>query len=155
MTTTREQILDFMRGRQAPASAAEISKHIEASQQAVYVQLSNLFAAGDLVRTSPGVYTLPELAGQADAAPAADPAPKPPRKAKRRFTPPPEPTTVAVTIEAPSEHAGGGSEAEPLQWALWHDGDLMLRKGEATVVLTAAEVADLTRRLARLQEVVA
>ena len=31
----------------------------------------------------------------------------------------------------------------------------MLRKGEATVVLTAAEVADLTRRLARLQEVMA
>lgn len=136
-TTAREQILDFMRARQAPASAAEISKHVEASQQAVYVQLSNLYAAGDLVRTSPGVYTLPELADQAAAAPADDPAPKPPMKAKRRFSTPAQPSQAEP--EPPDAPEDTADAPEPLQWALWNDGDLLLRRGEATLVLTAEE----------------
>ncbi|HWS75058.1 MAG TPA: hypothetical protein VN324_07950 [Quisquiliibacterium sp.] len=160
MSTAREQIMEFMRLRKH-ATTREISDAVEASQQAVYVQLSNLFAAGELARVAPGVYALPDLDDHAEPEP---PQPPQPLMTRHRFTPPPEPGTVAVTIEVPAELArelqGPPAELvqtpaepaeaedttdtpEPLQWALWHDGDLLLRRGETTLVLSLDEATRL------------
>lgn len=63
-----------------------------------------------------------------------------PKPVRTRFTPPPEPHEPPWDTTDPS---GQTDAPETLQWALWHDGDLMLRRGEATVVLTMDEVTRL------------
>jgi hypothetical protein len=39
----------------------------------------------------------------------------------------------------PQVEVPAASPAPELQWALWHDGDLLIRRGEMTVVLTSEE----------------
>lgn len=104
--------------------------------------LGSLVEGEQLERIKPGFYRV---------RPGTEKRERPP-SVRTRFTPSPEPQEQSAEATEPDTTTDA---PEPLQWALWHDGDLMLRRGEATVVLTAAEVADLTRRLARLQEVVA
>ena len=49
------------------------------------------------------------------------------------------------TVEAPVVQ----SEPE-LQWALWHDGDLLIRRGDITLVMTAAERERISSWLQRV-----
>lgn len=45
--------------------------------------------------------------------------------------------------EPPDAPEDTADAPEPLQWALWHDGDLLVRRGEVTLVLTLEEVTRL------------
>lgn len=147
MSTAREQILDFMRakGRARPVDMADA---VEASQGAIYEALRVMVERDELEREDVGVYRITESGKAAasataepepsDAAPAGPAAEKPKRK-KARFTPAQEPQDAP---DQPAEAAASGTP-DPLQWALWHDGDLMIRRGETALVLAFDEVRRL------------
>ena len=156
MSTAREQILDFMRkaGRARPVDMADA---VEASQDAIYEALRVMVERGELEREDVGIYRITEggkaavsaaaetePVGIAPAAPAGPAAEKQQRK-KARFTPAQKPHSAQ---NQPAEADGTTDTPDPLQWALWHDGDLMLRRGEDTLVLSCAEVTRLHAWLA-------
>lgn len=133
-TTVREKILAYLRDHGGPVTPAALGLEVEGSMAAIYEALRKMVACGELVRDGVGVYRAApagEAAAQAVTAPAPEPVQVPPPivRPRVRFTPPPNAAEPQDTTDAP----------EPLQWALWHDGDLLLRRGEATLVLTAEE----------------
>lgn len=130
----------------------------DATPGAVAVALSETFRAGEIQRIRPGVYRAPPNVSR-------KPGPIPVRT---RFTQPPEtkvgqpeteskeaetegrkPETPAPTQEPqaapeqPAEAEDTADTLDPLQWALWHDGDLMIRRGETALVLAFDEVRRL------------
>jgi hypothetical protein len=132
------------RDRARPVDMAET---VEASQGAIYEALRVMVERGELEREGTGVYKITKAGLDAAVALAETPAEVKPARQRTRFTPPPEPQEAAqepveATLE-PEPQDATPDALEPLQWALWHDGDLMLRRGEATVVLTLAEVTRL------------
>ena len=144
--SSKDEILGLLSDGSEWSAAAIREALPEMKPDTVAWALSSLVEGEQLERIKPGFYRV---------IPGTEKRERP-KSVRTRFTPPAAPAQEAQ--EAPAEPAEGEDTTdtpEPLQWALWHDGDLMLRRGEATVVLTAAEVADLTRRLSRLQEAMA
>lgn len=69
---------------------------------------------------------------------------------KRRPLPTPEPWPVRAEPE-PQPEPQPTTPAEPeLQWALWHDGDLLIRRGDQTIILTEAERTRISDWLGRV-----
>lgn len=103
--------------------------------------LSSLVEEEAIERIQPGFYRV---------LPGTEKRERPP-PVRTRFTPPPEPTTTPTASaqepqdapEPPAEPEATTEPTDALQWALWHDGDLLLRRGETTLVLTMAEVTRL------------
>ena len=52
--------------------------------------------------------------------------------------------------QASARAAEPASSAPPLEWALWHDGDLLLRRGDVSIVLTQEERGRLEEWLPRV-----
>lgn len=57
--------------------------------------------------------------------------------------------TSTLRVETPIEAPAAPPEPE-LQWALWPDGDLLIRRGEINLVLTAAERERISAWLQRV-----
>lgn len=149
MSTVREKILAYLRDHGGPVTPAALGQEVDGSMGAIYEALRVMVERGELVRDGVGVYQVTQAgkaAVQAVAAPAPEPAKAPPPtvRPKARFTPAPEPAPAATqeTKERPAEPAAAedaDNAPEPLQWALWNDGDLLLRRGEVSFVLTSDE----------------
>lgn len=149
--TASEQIMAVMatRGR---AKVADVLAAVDASQGAVYQALGKLAEAGELVRLGPGFYAMnidgqpaPAAEGETEA---SDREAKPrSRGTKRRNgeTPPP----VAAAESAADEPA---NEVDPMELAVWHTGELTVRRADQAIVLSADEVRQTLAFLHRFGE---
>lgn len=117
--TVKERIVEMLRG--GPCTKEQLLAQFEYERQqrgaasvvAYLLKTGQIEPDGDQLR----------LTGRAPA----KPDPKPKRQA-------------VVESEQPIETPQPTPLAEPpLEWALWHDGDLLIRRGEMTVVLTSEE----------------
>lgn len=130
-------------------SASAIREALPDLQSATVAWALGSLVEGELIeRIRPGFYRVLPGTEKRERRPSV----------RTRFTPPPEPAPEPA--QEPQEAAQEPAEAEappdaqddapePLQWALWHDGDLLLRRGEATVVLTSEERERLMAWLGR------
>ena len=166
--STKTNILELLRdGTEWPISSITDALQ-DVSPGTVACALSEMARANQVERIRPGLYRAPSSVSR-----------KPDRPPVRaRFTPPetnsgqgeteaPEAETEGRKPETPAPaqepHAAPEQPVEaddtadhptPLQWALWHDGDLMLRRGEETLVLSCAEVTRLHAWLSAMQAAV-
>ena len=120
--SVKERILDEL--RVAPRSKEELLGQFEyePQQRGAASILAYLVKVGQAEITADGLY---RLTGRE------------PQKAKKKRDP-----VVEVVEAEPS-----GPE---LEWALWHDGDLLLRRGEVSLVLTQEERDRLLEWLPRV-----
>lgn len=136
--STKDEILALLADG-SEWSAAAIREALPDLQSATVAwALGSLVENDELERIKPGFYRV---------LPGTEKRARPP-SVRTRFTPPPEPAQdpqEAAQQPAEPEEAPEAEDAaaEPLQWALWHDGDLLIRRGEASVVLTLDEVTRL------------
>ncbi|MFE8033811.1 hypothetical protein [Thiohalocapsa marina] len=138
--STKDDILALLADGSEWSASAVREAMPDAKPDTVAWALSSLVEDEMLERIKPGFYrVLPGMEKR-----------ERPKSVRTRFTPPEpaqEPQELARPPAEPEPAPNAQDDAteapEPLQWALWHDGDLMLRRGEATVVLTLAEVTRL------------
>ncbi len=118
--TVADQIMAYMESRTTsdPVFKPELVRATGANSASISWSLTQLIEQGKLERAGFGQYRLPAADGDA---PTAEPTA--------------EPTDLA---EGP----------EPLAYSLWHDGEMVIKCGDATIVLTAPEVDGLAVLLA-------
>lgn len=125
--TKDELLAQFDSGRQARGAASVIAYLIRSGQVEVDADGRHRLTGRAPIKVTPAPKRKPLPA----------PAPWPPRAVA-------EPETVTETPQPapPAE--------PPLEWALWHDGDLLIRRGEMTIVLTDAERTRISEWLGRV-----
>lgn len=131
MATVREKILSFMANGHERL-LTDICAAVDAPTDQVQVCAAKMAKRGELVRTRPGVYM---RAQSGEQIPAFVPAGA---------------VQAADQAEADDEDDEDDESKPPLQIAFWSDGDVVLRRGEDTVlVLDSADVGQLVAFLAR------
>lgn len=122
--TAAELILAALAESAEPMVASAIRDKIgdQATEKAIEMALTKLSRVGKVIRVARGTYALP-----ANVDPAAAWVPRQPRQ------------RAAVPADEPTQPEPGADEPAPLVWALWSDGDVLLRRGETDFALTADE----------------
>lgn len=100
----------------------------QSTEKAIEMALTKLSRVGKIIRVARGTYALP-----ANVDPAAAWVPRQPRQ--RAAAPAEDSAPIEPDPDAPA----------PLVWALWSDGDVLLRRGETDFALTADEFARLAQ----------
>lgn len=135
----RAQILAYMISHPGQRSTRQICEHVSASQGSIYAQLSEMVIRGELVRPAVGQYCLPTDPAATDAATVVTPTPPATSKpARAKPSPPAEPAPAPEDATA------------PIEMAIWHTGELTLRRDDAALVLMADDVRTLMEFLQRV-----
>lgn len=141
--TATDHILAYLRDHHGQQRIGDIAEKFEGRRDTLYMAASELYKAGRIKRTAPGVYTL--VADAQSASPdrsevaALEPAPTP-RKPRQKPAAPPV--------------AEAESTTEPeLELAAWHTGELTVRRGDQVVLLQPDEVRTMVRFAGRMLEV--
>lgn len=121
MTTTKAKIIEMLRER--PRTRAELVEEFPEAAQArgAGSVITWMLRNGQAEETNDGLIALANAAAESAA------------RAPRRRQPDPQDAPEEIDDEAEAE----------LLWALWSDGDLTLRRGDESIVLTRDERARL------------
>jgi hypothetical protein len=138
--TVKERIVEML--QDAARTKAELLAQFDSDRQArgAASVVAYLIRSGQVEVDADGRH---RLTGRAPI--KVTPAPK------RKPLPAPAPWPVRSEPEPePAPVASPEPAQPPLKWALWHDGDLLIRRGEMTIVLTDAERTRISDWLGRV-----
>ena len=147
MITLNDQVMAFMATRTDIQSASQITAQCKGNASAIAMALTKLVRAGKLKRVDRGYYAMPGAIAaniafaSISAAPKAEPeAVRPPAPAAADQ----DPDDDEVTVEVPADDAAH----EPLVYSLWNDGEMVIKRGDVNLTLSAPEVDGLVAFLA-------
>jgi len=143
MITLNDQVMAFMATRTDIQSAAQIAAQCKGNNSAIAMALTRLVRAGKQKRVDRGFYAVPGTHG----ATAAFTPPKAEPQAVRPTAPATavqDPDDDQVTVEEPADDVA----PEPLVYSLWNDGEMVIKRGDVNLVLSAPEVDGLVAFLA-------
>lgn len=147
MITLNDQVMAFMATRTDIQSASQIAAQCNGNASAIAMALTKLVRAGKLKRVGRGFYAVPGAIAANIAFASISGLPKAESHAVRAPAPAAadqDPDDDQVAVEEPADDAA----PEPLVYSLWNDGEMVIKRGDATIVLTAPEVDGLAVFLA-------
>ncbi len=147
MITLNDKVMAFMATRTDIQSASQIAAQCKGNNSAIAMALTKLVRAGKLKRVGRGFYAVPGAIAANIAFASISAAPKPELQDVRPSAPAAadqDPDDDQVTVEEPADDVA----PEPLVYSLWNDGEMVIKRGDVNIVLSAPEVNGLVAFLA-------